>query len=39
MTEWGPGPGAKYGRISLEFGLRQLTMLRDWAEWSLEQFE
>ncbi|SDX98109.1 DNA-binding transcriptional regulator, PadR family [Amycolatopsis xylanica] len=39
VTEWGPNLGAKYGRISLEFGLRQLTMLRDWAEWSLKQFD
>lgn len=39
VTEWGTGDGSKYGRISLEFGLRQLRMLQEWAEWSLKQFD
>ncbi|KOT78757.1 PadR family transcriptional regulator [Streptomyces rimosus] len=36
-SDWDEEMVAVYGRIALEFGLRQTAMMEDWAKWAAEE--
>lgn len=34
---WDATPLERYGRVALEYGIRQARMQRDWASWAVER--